>query len=106
MVQLFRRGPNFINYQWEELIQLIETKASSHPHILELANLFKAKLALNTKFKVLFRGNFYIEDLSRFKLVTVEVLESLQSYLSWVLESIKGKFLFMKKERAVIEYAK
>lgn len=97
MIQLFRRGPNFINYQWEEIIQLIETKCSSHAVILELCNFIKAKLALNTKFKVLFRGNFYIEDLSRFKLVTVEVLEGLQSYLSFVIESIKSKFLFIKK---------
>lgn len=85
MVQLFRRGPNLINFQWEEIVKLIETKCSSQAVIIELCKFIKAKLALNTKYKVLFRGNFFIEDLSRFKLVTVEVLESLQSYLSWVI---------------------
>jgi hypothetical protein len=63
-------------------------------------------MSFNSKYKTIFRGNFFIEDLSKFKLVTVEVLEDLLKYLSWVTDSIKTKLLFIKKDKGVLSYAK
>lgn len=85
MIQLFRKGPNFTNYQWEDTIQAIEGKAVSNIVITELCQFCRQKLAFNYKYKALFRGNFFIEDLAKFKLVTVEIIQALQNYLSWVL---------------------
>jgi hypothetical protein len=63
-------------------------------------------MSFNSKYKTIFRGNFFLEDLSKFKLVTVEVLEDLLKYLSWVTDSIKTKLLFIKKDKGVLSYAK
>lgn len=106
MVQLLRRGPNVTNYQWEEILQLIETKASGNAIIFELCQFFKQKTNFHAKYKGLFRGNFYIDDFSKFKLITVEAIDGFQNYLNWILTSIKNKFLFLKKDESLIEYIK
>ena len=106
MIQLLRRGPNVTNYQWEEILQLIETKASGNAIIFELCQFFKQKTNFHTKYKGFFRGNFYIDDFSKFKLITVEAIEGFQNYLNWILTSIKNKFLFLKKDENLIEYIK
>ena len=36
ILQLFRKGPNFSNYQWEDILQLIESRASGNTAIIEL----------------------------------------------------------------------
>ena len=67
----------------------------------ELCQFCRHKMSFNSKYKTIFRGNFFIEDLSKFKLVTVEVLEDLLKYLSWVTDSIKTKLLFIKKKHLI-----
>ena len=71
LVQILRRGPNFINYQWEEVIQLLESKAGSNQTIAELLQLFKQKVAFHSQYSHIFKGNYFIEDFSKFKGVNV-----------------------------------
>ncbi len=74
LIQLFRRGPNFTNHQWEDILQTIESKSAGNAIILELCNFSRHKITFHQKFKNIFRGNFFIEDLSKFKLLTIENL--------------------------------
>lgn len=70
IVSLFRRGPNLMNYQWEEIINSVQS-LSKNSIVLEVCSFCKQKMAINIKLKPVFRGNFFIEDLGKFKTVTV-----------------------------------
>jgi hypothetical protein len=59
IASLFRRGPNLMNYQWEEIINLVQS-FSKNSVVLEVCNLCKQKMGINVKLKSVFRGNFYI----------------------------------------------
>jgi hypothetical protein len=74
--------------------------------IFEICQFFRQKAAFHAKNKNIFRGNFYIDDFSKFKSVNVEVLEDLEQYLNWILLSFKNRFLFGKKDSNIIEYIK
>ena len=106
MIQLMRRGPNVSNYQWEDILQSLETKCSTSQIVLELCQFFKQKTALHARYKGVFRGNFYLDDFSKFKCITVEFIQFIQEYLNWLTSSVKTKFLFIKKDENLIEYIK
>lgn len=95
-----------MNYQWEEIFNTIESHANKNLIIIELLNFCKQKIAVNNKLKSVFRGNFFIEDLSKFKNLTTEMLETLFSHLAWTIESINSKLLFTKNHTPVIDFAK
>lgn len=59
---------------------------------------FKQKVNFHSRYSHIFKGNFYIDDFAKFKSVNVEVLEELEKYMTWLLNSIKSRFLFVKKE--------
>jgi hypothetical protein len=71
---LFRRGPNTMNYQWDEVLNSIDAVSNKNPIIMELSSFCKQKITVNNRLKSVFRGNFFIDELSKFKSLTVDML--------------------------------
>ena len=70
IVSLFRKGPNAMNHPWEEIINTAESISKKSTILVEICNFCRQKISVNNKLKALFRGNFFIEELSKFKNVT------------------------------------
>lgn len=106
MLLLFRRGPNTMNYQWEQILSTIDSRSNKNSIISELSSFCKQKISTNNKLKTIFRGNFFIEDLSKFKMVNSQTLEILYNHLVWVIDSINSKILFLKSQSPLIDFTK
>jgi hypothetical protein len=107
IVSLFRRGPNTImNFQWSDALRTIEAISSKNSLIIELSNFCRQKITIYNTVKSVFRGNFYIDELSKFKSLNIDMINALYTHLAWVVDSINSKFLFLKEEKAIMDYVR
>jgi hypothetical protein len=97
VISLLRKGPNTVlNYQWSEVFTLIDAAAGKNTVINELSNFCRQKATISNAIKHIFRGNFYIDELSKFKALTNEVMNGIYTHLTWVIDSINSKFISSK----------
>lgn len=97
VLSLLRKGPaTVLNYQWSEVFVMIDAAAGKNIVINELTNFCRQKVAISTTIKQIFRGNFYIDELSKFKTLTIDLLNALYTHLAWVIDSINSKFIASK----------
>lgn len=97
VISLLRKGPTTVlNYQWSEVFAMIDAAAGKNIAINELTNFCRQKVAVNTAIKPIFRGNFYIDELNKFKTLTIEMVNALYTHLTWVIDSINSKFITSK----------
>lgn len=82
-----------MNHSWQEIIEQLDEACPDNPRVKEICAWCRQKLSVHMELKGIMRGNFLLEDLSKFKHMTVDKLGVLEKHLGWVLDSVNSKFV-------------